>query len=358
MTDDAGTPTGRSGWSTGTCATAAARASVLALCGQAVADTVTVELPDGDTAALTVESVTVEDDTAWAAVLKDAGDDPDVTDGVLVLVGAQWLTSGDVEFAAGEGVGTVTLPGLQIPPGQPAINPVPRQMMRAAVRAITDRPVRLTVAIPGGRELAAKTFNPRLGIEGGLSILGTSGRVRPFSLAAVRETIRCALRVCLSCGNTAPVLVPGNIGLRAARQNFRLAPQQAVEVSNEWGFALAELRQVDTTERVLLVGHPGKLAKLARQEWDTHSARSQSAVPFVRELAAEALGRTVPDAPTVDGVLSALEPGGRRQVCEALAERIAEAVSIYLGHKFAVAVALTDMEGTITGMTPESAAWQ
>lgn len=357
MPDDAAVPTGRGGWSTGTCAAVAARAAVMALCGQTVPDRVTVELPAGDLAALAAESVILETGVARAAVRKDAGDDPDVTDGVLVVVSAQWLAEGDVEFVAGEGVGTVTLPGLQVPPGEAAINPVPRQMMRAAVRAVTERPVRLTVSIPGGRELAARTFNPRLGVEGGLSILGTTGRVRPFSLAAVRETIRYALRVCFACGNTAPVLVPGNIGLRAAYRNFRLAPQQAVEVSNEWGFALTEIRQYEP-ERLLLVGHPGKLAKLAMRQWDTHSSRSESAVPFVRELAAVVLGDAVPEAPTVDGVLSALAPADRRAVSEALAARIAAAVATHLEQRFAVAVALTDMQGAITGLTPGSAEWQ
>ena len=121
-------------------------------------------------------------------------------------------SSQGVTFVAGEGVGTVTKPGLQVPPGEPAINPIPRRMIVAAVREITARGVRVEISLPGGREIAAKTFNPRLGIEGGLSILGTTGIVRPYCTRAVRDALTCALDVAAACGVTAPVLVPGNIG--------------------------------------------------------------------------------------------------------------------------------------------------
>ena len=137
-------------------------------------------------------------------------------------------------------MGTVTKPGLAIPPGEPAINPVPRRMIREAVREVTPRGVRVTISIPGGGELARKTFNPRIGIVGGLSILGTTGIVRPFSCSALRESLRCALNVAAAAGIRAPVLVPGHIGERAARAHFRVADEQVVEVGNEWGFVLDE----------------------------------------------------------------------------------------------------------------------
>ena len=141
-------------------------------------------------------------------------------------------------FVAGEGVGTVTKPGLQVPPGEPAINPVPRQMILAAIRDVTARGVRVEISLPGGREIAAKTFNPRLGIEGGLSILGTTGIVRPYCTRALQDALKCTLDVAAACGVTAPVLVPGNIGASAARRHFSLREEQVIEAGNEWGFVL------------------------------------------------------------------------------------------------------------------------
>ena len=174
----------------------------------------------------------------------------------------------------------MTKPGLAIPPGEPAINPVPRRMIREAVREVTPRGVRVTISIPGGGELARKTFNPRIGIVGGLSILGTTGIVRPFSCSAIRETLRCTLNVAAAAGIRAPVFVPGHIGERAARAHFRVADEQIVEVGNEWGFVLDEALGRPFSA-LLILGHPGKLAKLTAGDWDTHSGRSGSALPVV-----------------------------------------------------------------------------
>ena len=143
-----------------------------------------------------------------------------------------------MELTAGDGVGIVTKPGLSVPRGGPAINPVPRHMIREAVREVTDRGVRVIISVPGGREIAEKTFNPRLGVIGGISILGTTGIVRPFSSAALRDALKCSLDVAAANGVAAAVLVPGHIGERADRRHFHLAAEQVVEVSNEWGFML------------------------------------------------------------------------------------------------------------------------
>ena len=227
-----------------------------------------------------------------AAVRKDAGDDPDVTHGLEVRVRLSWDDArlhGHATFVAGEGVGTVTKPGLQVPPGEPAINPVPRQMILAAVREITARGVRVEISVPGGREIAAKTFNPRLGIEGGLSILGTTGIVRPYCTRALRDALKCTLDVAAACRVTAPVLVPGNIGARAARRHFSLRDEQVIEVGNEWGFVL-DLLSRHAFRAVMLLGHPGKLAKLAAGQWDTHSSRSGSVADYLAGCAPRSLG--------------------------------------------------------------------
>ncbi|MDD4892138.1 MAG: cobalt-precorrin-5B (C(1))-methyltransferase CbiD, partial [Phycisphaerae bacterium] len=226
----------RSGITTGTCAAAAAMAATTVLLGQPAPTEVLVALPDGRTIPVPVLYSRADVQAATAAVRKDAGDDPDVTDGLSIVATVSWALAGDITFAAGEGVGTVTKPGLQVPPGEPAINPVPRVMIRQAVRSLTGRPMRVEVSIPGGREVAAKTFNPRLGVVGGLSILGTTGIVRPYCVAALRAALRCSLDVAAACGVTAPVLVPGNIGAKAASANFALRDEQVIEVGNEWGY--------------------------------------------------------------------------------------------------------------------------
>ena len=183
----------RTGYTTGACATAAAKAAVTLLCGGAAPESVEISLPDGSRVRFPVVSCRFEGGTARASVCKDAGDDPDVTHQATVRVAVAFADGEDVRFVAGEGVGTVTKPGLSVPPGEPAINPAPRRMIRQAIREVTARGVQVTVSIPGGCELATRTFNPRLGIEGGLSIIGTTGIVKPFSAPALTASLACAL---------------------------------------------------------------------------------------------------------------------------------------------------------------------
>jgi cobalt-precorrin-5B (C1)-methyltransferase len=347
----------RTGFTTGTCAAAAAKAATMLLAGLGLPAVVEVPLPDGSRASLVVEAGQAGDGGAWAAVRKDAGDDPDVTDGCQVVVSVAWTEAATITFAAGDGVGTVTKPGLSLSPGEPAINPVPRQMIRDAVSEVTDRPVQVTVSIPGGRELADKTFNPRLGIEGGLSILGTSGIVRPFSSAALRDALVCALSVAKACNISGPVFVPGRIGEKAARRHFSFAPEQLVEVSNEWGFILDQTAE-SSFRRLLIVGHPGKLAKLPNGDWDTHSSRSKSAVPAVTELAREIFCRHLPESRTVEGIFAELSETERRTLADSLAERIRRAVEERISRRFPVTVVLVNMRGQVLGTSGDTAAWE
>ena len=251
---------GRTGFTTGTCAAAAAKAATMILCGLEPPLQVEIGLPDGARVALPVEQAEGDTNAASATVRKDAGDDPDVTDGCLVVASVEWRMGDRMTLAAGDGVGTVTLPGLSAAPGEPAINPVPRQMIQDAIREITDRGLQVTISVPGGRELAEKTFNPRLGIKGGLSILGTSGIVRPFSATALRDALKCALNVAVACNVKSPVFVPGRIGEKAARRHLRLVPEQLIEVSNEWGFVLDEAAKYDFS-RLLVSGASRKIGQ-------------------------------------------------------------------------------------------------
>jgi len=347
----------RTGYTTGSCAAAAAKAAVRLLADGRASERLEIPLPGGARSVLPLVYARLTERGAEAAVRKDAGDDPDVTNGVLILVSVAWNGEDELEFSAGDGVGTVTKPGLAIPPGEPAINPVPRRMIREAVREVTPRGVRVTIAIPGGREIARKTFNPRIGIVGGLSILGTTGIVRPFSCSAIRETLRCTLNVADAAGIRAPVFVPGHIGERAARAHFRVTGEQVVEVGNEWGFVLGEaLRRPFSA--LMIVGHPGKLAKLTAGDWDTHSGRSGSALPVVEAMHEKVLGRPAAPAATVEGLFAALPAEGKKTLGDALAAAINKAVGKRTEGSFNPAVVLIDLGGRIIGASGDLIPWQ
>ena len=349
----------RRGITTGTCAAAAAKAAVTVLAGGAPQCEVELRLPHGDTIRVPILGVaTRADQTAvTASVRKDAGDDPDVTHAMEIRATVSWGDSAEVIFAAGEGVGTVTKPGLQVPPGQPAINPVPRRMIAEAVREITSRGVRVEIAIPGGREVAAKTFNPRLGIEGGLSILGTTGVVRPYCTVALQDALKCALDVAAACGVKAPVLVPGNIGARAARRHFALSAEQVIEAGNQWGF-LIDLLARYTFDAVMVLGHPGKLAKLAAGQWDTHSGRSSQAIGYLAELHQDVLGRPAPESPTAEGFFLSMADRERDLVGQELARRVRRAVGERVDGRLPAAVFLINMAGECLGNDGDFSPWQ
>lgn len=342
----------RGGYTTGTCAAAASKAAVLTLLGHQIGPQVEVGLPDGTRLGMSL--LFARD--GRAAVRKDAGDDPDISHGASIEATVAWADDGDVAFRAGPGVGTVTRTGLSIPPGEPAINPVPRQMIQAAVREATDRPVVVTISIPGGVELAEKTFNPRLGILGGLSILGTSGRVRPYSCSAFRESLNCALKVAFSEGVLCPVLVPGNIGMKAARKNFPVGPTQVIELGNEWGVVIELCRQ-HPFESLMALGHPGKLAKLAAGAWDTHSSRSRSAVPVVTRVGRGLVGDRLPDDTTVEGLFAGLDPADRSLVGDRMALHVRRALSRRLRGTIEVGVVLVNLAGDILGSSGDLTPW-
>jgi cobalt-precorrin-5B (C1)-methyltransferase len=349
----------RSGITTGACAAAAAKAAAAVLAGGPAPGEVDLRLPSGQSIRLPILYVESRENppAVTAAVRKDAGDDPDVTDGLEVRATLCWDDATVVTFIAGEGVGTVTKPGLQVPPGEPAINPVPRQMILGAIREVTRRGVRVEISVPGGREIAAKTFNPRLGIVGGLSILGTTGIVRPYCTRALHEALRCALDVAAACQVTAPVLVPGNVGARAARRHFSLRDEQLVEVGNAWGFVVGLLPE-RTFSAVLLLGHPGKLAKLAAQEWDTHSARSSQATQYLGRLCPEVLQHPAPESTTAEGMFAALPAEERKTLADELARRVRAAVANRVGSRLAASVFLVNMAGECLGSDGDLAPWR
>ena len=346
----------RNGLTTGTCAAAAAKAAAYAVVHGKGLERVEITLPGGGVVSVPVVEVSIGQKVATAIVRKDAGDDPDVTDKALIKVSVSFDSESEVTIRGGEGIGVVTKPGLSVEVGMHAINPVPMGMIRNSIREVTDRGLQVVVEIPGGRTLAEKTYNPRLGVVGGLSILGTSGIVKPFSAQAIRDTLKLSVRVALSSGISRPVLTPGRIGHRAIDRLFNLPEEQVIEVGNEWGFLLEEMSGRNF-ERVLIVGHPGKLAKLLMGYWDTHSKRSPSAASFVSELASSILGEPVKSFATVEASMQSLNPEQLTMLSNALAERISRTVNSKLSSSIPVSTILINLKSEVVGHCGELSYW-
>ena len=268
----------RTGLTTGVCATAAAIAAARLGLGAEAQDPVPVTLPRGEAVSLPLNDARAVTDGGEAGVIKDAGDDPDATHGARVWTRVAATTEPGVAFQAGAGVGTVTRPGLPVTPGEPAINPVPRQMITEHLQALAQElghpgGFAVTVGVDGGERIAARTMNPRLGIEGGLSILGTTGIVRPFSCSAYLASIHQAIDVARSNGLGQVACCTGGTSETAARRRFGLDDMALIEMGDLFGGALKYLRQHPLPAVAVMAGF-GKLSKFARGHLDTHSRKS------------------------------------------------------------------------------------
>lgn len=336
----------RTGISTGTCAAAAARAAAMLITGNDPGSGVEIELPSKEIIMVPVFGSGLEEGLAWAMVRKDAGDDPDETHGLLIGARVGFSEQG-ITITGGRGVGRITRPGLAISPGNPAINPVPLEMIRSGVSGLTDRGLLVEIFVPGGEKIAARTFNQRLGIRGGISILGTSGIVRPFSVEAIKETISLNINMVLQTGRLSLVLVPGRIGFRAAlKQGF--ARDEIVEVSNEWEYALD--RCLDLNARgLVLAGHPGKLLKFVAGDFQTHSKNSVSAVAVFERLAGDCLERDIHGLNTVEQGIQGLDDKEKPRLGEYLARKVRDAVLKKTDHLMDIKVILTDLKGEVFG---------
>jgi cobalt-precorrin-5B (C1)-methyltransferase len=288
----------RRGWTTGCCATAAAKAAYAALLTGEFPDPVEVVLPRGERPAFALAIMRKEEGSATAGVVKDAGDDPDVTHGALILATVRPGAPGSgVSFRAGEGVGLVTRPGLPIPPGEPAINPVPRQMIRdaiAEVAAVAGQAgdVEVEIAVPGGAELAAKTLNGRLGIVGGLSILGTTGIVIPYSCSAWIHSIHRGVDVARATGLTHIAGATGSAS-EAAVQKLHDLPEPALIDMGDFVGGMLKYVRAHPVARVTVAGGIGKMTKLAQGMLDLHSKRGAVDLETLAELAEGAGGTPV-----------------------------------------------------------------
>lgn len=325
-----GTQRMRCGYTTGSCAAAAAKAAAFMLLRQEERGRVSLVTPKGIELELDTVNPEFGADYASCGIRKDSGDDPDITNGITIFARVELRPSG-VEIVGGEGVGIVTKDGLNQPKGAVAINSVPRKMIVAAVNEIAEEcgyggGFRVVVSVPNGAEIARKTYNPRMGIEGGISIIGTSGIVEPMSSAALVDTIRLEQKMRRAEGCRNLLLTPGNYGADFLKRELPFALEKSVKCSNFIGEAI-EAALENGFESILIVGHIGKLVKLGAGIMNTHSAEADGRMDVLvtcgvlAGVDGERL-KTLPDCATVDAAIAILnETGKLAEVLEILGKR-------------------------------------
>jgi cobalt-precorrin-5B (C1)-methyltransferase len=349
----------RSGFTTGACAAAATKAALLALIDRRPIAEVTIRLPGGLAVAFSLHSCAWTDTEGNASVIKDAGDDPDATHGAEICSRVMWTAEPGVTFRRGVGVGLVTKKGLPVPPGEPAINPAPRRLIAETVaeilaaKGLASRGVVVEIAVPRGEELARKTFNPRLGIVGGISILGTTGIVVPYSTAAWLASVTQEIDVAAAQGLKQLVLTVGARGERLARDLFPLPEEAFVQIGPFFGDALRYCARAGI-EKVKLAAMVGKLAKFAAGNESIHSTNSTQDFAFLADMAravgAEAdLIEKISRANTAQEVAEMVGAAGLGEFFSVLCRKAWEFAASLVGAELTLEVYLTGQGGEILG---------
>lgn len=349
----------RRGYTTGSCAAAAAQAAARVLFGEATPKTVTMTVPKGLELELEISSVHQGENWAQASVKKDSGDDPDVTHGIEVFARIEPSQTPGITIEGGIGVGRVTKPGLEMPVGQSAINKTPRQMIRQQIEAVQQQHPQwestgllVTISIPQGEEIAKRTYNPRLGIEGGISVLGTSGIVEPMSEQALTDSIRLELSILRKAGHKCALITPGNYGKTFLSEGefSRLSKlgnlsEQAVKCSNFVGDTLDMCVQAGF-QYALLVGHIGKFSKLAAGIMNTHSRYADGRLEVFCTHAAlcgadrETIEELMKSVTTDEAIVCLDKVGLREQVLTSMLQKIKQHVSARAGETLKTGVIL------------------
>ncbi|MFQ5895671.1 MAG: cobalt-precorrin-5B (C(1))-methyltransferase [Nitrospinota bacterium] len=348
----------RKGYTTGACAAAAAKAAALALRDQRAVGEVESTLPIGQRVTFAVNSCEFERGRARCSVIKDAGDDPDVTHGAELFSEVRPQAEPGITLDAGPGVGRITKVGLGLPVGAPAINPVPQRMLRQAVEEVfgsTDsRGFRVTVSVPRGEEMAKKTLNERLGIAGGISILGTTGIVIPYSTAAYRDSIRQSVNVARAMGFKEFVFTTGGRSEKFAQAIYKDLREEAfIQMGDFLGFSLKQAARAGA-EAVHIVGMVGKMSKMADGRFQTHAAGSQVSTELLAALAEgegapPAVVEEVRGANTARHVLEIAERVGLLTLPSAICRRVKEHCERHIEGKLRVTALMTDFEGKEVG---------
>lgn len=329
----------RKGFTTGSCAAAAAKAACLMLLSGNMKETISIGTPNGLVFDAKIEDITRTHDSVKCAVRKDGGDDPDVTTGALVYAEVAFASGSGISIFGGEGVGRVTRPGLDQPVGEAAINSVPRAMITEAITEVCrlfdyEGGITVSISVPGGEKIAEHTFNPRLGIEGGISIIGTSGVVEPMSEQAILDTIRVELSQKKAEGHTVAFISPGNYGLDFMKETYGTDLDRSVKCSNYIGDTVDMIRGFGF-EGMLLTGHAGKLVKISGGIMNTHSKMADCRMELisaaaVREGASTELILRILDCLTTEEAFSLLEAEG---MLTKVSDRIMQGIMYYLNKR-------------------------
>jgi cobalt-precorrin-5B (C1)-methyltransferase len=351
----------RTGFTTGACSAAAAKAATRCLKTQSPLEEIEIRLPNRSHVTFAVKRCEIFKDHAVCSVIKDAGDDPDCTHGAELTAEVAFSKEEGIELRGGEGVATVTKAGLGLPTGVPAINPVPRinitEMVQEELEGSGYSGAVVTISVPGGEEMAKKTTNARLGLIGGISILGTTGIVRPYSTAAFRASVLLEIDVAVQCGLPVVVLTTGGKSEQYAMQlHPDLREESFIQVGDFVGVALKHCARRHI-EKAIIVGMMGKLSKMADGHMMTHVAGSEVNLDFLAALAAgvgaeAALCDQIRVANTAREVLEICSAAGLTGITTLICRKVVENGSAYAGGKLPVQVYLVDFNGKLLGQYP------
>lgn len=354
----------RTGYTTGACATAATRAALLTLLEEREPVTVTIRLPLGELVTFTVHRCERNaDGSVTASVIKDAGDDPDVTHGAEICATVSWRAEAGIALDGGVGVGRVTKPGLGLEVGSAAINQVPRSMIEQVVQELLtenneQRGVLVIISVPDGLQRSRKTLNARLGVIGGLSILGTTGIVRPYSTAAYKASISKAVDVAIACGNQEHILLTtGSRSEKFARRYIFLPDEAYIQMGEFTGYALRDCARKGV-RNVTLVGMVGKLSKIGDGRMQTHVAGAEVDVQGLAAIAEEVgapaeVVEQARQANTARHFQELMLAHGLNRVFDLICERARVTSQAYVHDALTVDILMCDFDGSILGYAGE-----
>ena len=350
----------RNGYTTGTCAQGAAKASAMMLVTRKLLDRVEVETSSGVKLHLPLIDPEVGNDYAKCGVIKDSGDDPDITHGAKIYAMVRICSKLGVTIKGGEGVGIVTKPGLAVPVGEYAINPIPREMIWKEVSQFLpeDTGLEVIISVPQGEELAQRTFNPRLGILGGISILGTTGIVEPKSVEAYKTSLSLQLDILKATGYRKATLVLGYVGERFCKAVLELPDDSIIKIGDHVGFMLEQCVR-KRIEEVLLIGHIGKLVKVAYGQFNTHSRSGDRRIETIAQYAA----RWGADSETIEAILKEttaeatvelLRGKGLMTIFDHIAQQVVSQANEFASGKLKLTCIILSLGGEVLGSHPRA----
>ncbi len=351
----------RKGYTTGSCAAAASKAAAVMLVSGRAVSAVQIDTPAGKRLNLAVNDIEITKDFAKCSIIKDGGDDPDVTTGLRIFAEARRARNQGVVVTTGEGIGMVTLPGLKVPVGQPAINPVPMKMLLKEVGEVLPQGagMEIKLSVPGGREAAEKTYNPRLGIVGGISILGTSGIVTPMSEEAWKESLALELGVLAARGSKKAVFIFGNYGEAFVTGKLPLNTDYIIRISNFAGYMLDKAVEYGF-EKLVLAGHPGKLVKVAAGIFHTHSRIADARMEIMAAYAAlegasQAVVEQIYQCRTTEAAMEVVNINGLQGIYKRVVSNVAKRCTEYTFGKIRVGSVMFDAGDHLLAMDDAAA---